>query len=457
MTKEQYSSIRGILSTGMTVNPLMTNAYDVFDSILNTVVPLNNRMDLAVTKTLKAFLTSFDYRSSTFQKDVDTLCANMRNVTMQFAKSGDIPFIAMVAILIYAKNTDINKKSVNILINDIVSMKPDNFEESQASEMMMTIALLSSNVVGQKSLELETKSLMNKLTSSFSNFLGVGCVSGSSVNANTVVPKCYMRSPKELGIDVSMFQQMNQCIIQGKGVLANEVAVLVNALCIDTKYIDVSKCSPSIYDIINIRFCWSFYQIFQWVMSISDKKKAEHVLNVVVRCLLETSEKFKELDFIYLTFVEVISNALQILLSDGLCSDAYYPNIRAKNLSHALVSHRIVVTQEVWDAIYEKVRNLQLNVLYSIKKYTGSNNQRQKSLLYSSWQTIPLMERYIGSDYDRCEMEMRTQLLETVKLLKEECTTIGAEGIMELLGTNAELSTILDAQQFSLFNPFRTL
>ena len=104
MTKEQYSNIRGILNTGMTVNPLTTSAYDVFDSILNMVVPLNNRMDLVVTKTLKVFLTSFDYRSSTFQKDVDTLCSNMRNITMQFAKSGDIPFIAMVAILIYAKN-----------------------------------------------------------------------------------------------------------------------------------------------------------------------------------------------------------------------------------------------------------------------------------------------------------------------------------------------------------------
>lgn len=385
MTKKVYLSIVSMLTTGMKVDPTTCNAYDLYDRILNMVQPLDNHAELfgLSDEGLKAFLLSYDYRSDTFEKDAEQFCMCVSSLLQNFVSSGktlsDEHLVLITAILLYIKGTDVCQKLCNKLIKDIItdlSPSEDGENNHRNSDAAMSAAnamieLLSSNVVGQKLLDVETMFRMNDVFSSASNLLGAGCTGRSSVN-KTAVPERHMRRLSEWGIDITLFAAMNQHVIDNSFLPPVQLTKMVDMLHIDTNCIDFENFTPSIYDIMNIKFCMYFHNVIHMALMTPNNDDTSKIVETVTKCLLHTDTEFKHIGYSYLTLVEVILNCFYALKSTGKSNGyGYYSVIRATQLREHLYGHHDVdecADVEKLGRTYSRVREIQQNVMAALKK-----------------------------------------------------------------------------------------
>ena len=446
MTSDVFDKIKNLLlNSDMEVDVLKSTAFDVYNKILEDMKPVDN-IGYISDAIIRLWLTGFDYREPCFQREIDSFCEDISKLLHLLYRAEDKLLISVAAILIYAANTDIEQKEVNKVINDICSQ--NNVQApNMKSEIDFMAKLFQNNIIGSQALEINSTSQMREVISSANEFLGVDCISSPSAECSCA--NSYMKTPKELGIDVELFLKSNQLVIQGLNPInPRDVGTIIQSFKIDASIIDFKKFTPTIYDILNIRFCWMCYWILTWIYNTPSEGTWSLMLNTVTGCLLETDKNFIESDNCYLTLFEIALNCLDYA-GNG---PSYYNHIRAKNLNYKEIGRYV---QSHLNSVYGEMRELQSKILESLEKYgycepKETAQSAMESLMHVVSSDIKNMNQGNclegnGSTKDLYESMSAMQLLKLEQCLDQEQVSDGSD-IKKLLGESFKLGTVLDEE-----------
>lgn len=427
----------------------VTSPEIAYDKILEVVKPVDN-IGCISDDIIRDMLSGFDYRNANFQRKVDSFSNDMIRLSRVLLKSTDRVLLAVTAIVIYVKTTDINQKAVNNLINSICSMNINMIEHEPdiKSEINLMVELFKNNVIGSKSLSMASSSQMMDVISSADDLLGLRCTDSSSVENRCT--NSYMRSPKELGIKVDTICRLNQAVIDNTPVNPNDLRAFIESLNLDANLVDFDKFKPTIYDISNIRFCWFFHEIFQMILNVDDDESGKERLNAVIGCLLKTDKEFMGLDYNFLTLVEMALNCLSVIV-DGW---SYYCYIRAKKLIYH--DAEVYITPTNAGPLYNRVRIVQKKVLQSLKECESCNVLQESNSgmqgvddIFSSAIIAEVQKGNIGDNKAVleayvCECAMQLSALDEEL---QHFTTQDTSDVRKLLGESFKLSTMLDKER----------
>lgn len=424
----------------------MDSPKKIYDKLLELVKPVNNDIGCITDNVIIDMLLRFDYRNATFQEDVDTFCEDMLRLLPAVSSSDNRILCAITAILIYCSNTDLNKKAVNKLINGICEISTVE-SQSIRQEIDLIAELFQSNVIGSRTLTVDSTSRMMEVVSSADDLLG-SCRDNSPINEREkvcCVPKSCMRTPKELGINVDLLKELHQSVIDRKPMNLSDLQVAIKSFDIDASIIDLEEFNPTIYDILNIRFCWWCYWISHWILYTPSEETGRHMLNIVIGCLLLTDKKFKDMDFEFLTLEEMALNCLDYAVNGS----SYYTYIRAKNINYTETGG---ISPARLSSLYEDMYSLQADVSGCLAKYgyhrksSESATMEGMGFIYSSDKNVNQRNclEGNGSKRDLYESMSMLQLGELTELMDQSNASVS--DIKKLLGESFKLSTMLDAE-----------
>lgn len=303
-----------------------SSALFIYNKVLGMVKPVCNIGNVS-DDIIHDILIRFDYRNSTFQQDVDSFCLDMGRM-LNSVLLDDKMVVLIVSVLMYSKNTDIKLNNVNNLINDICSLEYDSFTHDDIVQVNLMADLFKNNIIGSQTLSIDSASQMMKVVSSVNDLLGSDCVNSSS-NRIWCAYDC-LKTPEELGIKTELIIKLNQQVMNGVSVNPQELLNSVHSLTVDANHINFGETKLTIYDIVNIRFCWSFRWIYNLILNSPSEETGRQVLRKVIGCLLDTDKSFKDEENDFLTLQEMVLNTLDYAVN----GKSYYTHIRAKNLNY---------------------------------------------------------------------------------------------------------------------------
>lgn len=449
MTKEILSTVKRLIQEGLgdSIDVEKDTVESVYDKILELVKPVDNSNvgSIITDDIIKAIMSKFDYRNNTFQQDIDLFCSDMNRLLNALMTSDERLLLVSASILIYAKTTDINKNAMNKLINSICSVEAVD-TPSIKSEVDLMIELFKNNVIGRSTLMITSTSQMMEVVSSVNDLLGVHCTNPPS--ANSPCANGYMKTPIELGIKVDKILSINQWVVRGKLESSRDFLDAVESLKIDPNSIDLESFKPTIYDILNIRFCWFFHWIFRMILDSESEEQPKLILSTVTRCLLKTDKEFMGWNYSFLTLIEIILNGLDFIIN----GKSYYNHIRAKNIHY---NEKGPDVPSYLNSVYEQASGLQTNILKSLNKYgfyvpMGKDDGFVlESLLQANSSGINVNQGNClegnGSTKDLYESILAMQMLKSVQCLNQAEVSDSSD-IKKLLGESFKLSTVLDSE-----------
>lgn len=455
MTNEVYSLVKLVLrDQPMEVDATSCTAYDIYNELLRAVKLTSNAGDIVSGEIAMAILEPFDYRSDDFQRDVAMFLEDMKCLAHLLPNCTDSLTLIVTAILVYCMNTDIKQKEVNMLINDICSENEIEAKPDIGSEVTLISNLLQNNVSGQERLEILSASQMMDVTSWFSNYFGTN-QKDSPLRKNARRAENRMRTPKELGINVDKFLDVNRLMVEERKLPSlSDLEECIHSLQVDTKYIDLSKSDSevSMWDIMNIRFLWFFRWIFQWILHTPSEENGKLILRTVIGCLLDTDKKFIDLGYNFLGLIEIALNALDAICTSKECD--YYHYIRAKNIQYAAGEN-----PDRFNQIHYKLREIQVSILQELRKFGFVPNsepaQSVTEALISAISSDGMNGNCLeGSDITigLCES---ISTIQSMQLGREfEAENVSDDGIKKLLGESLKLSTMLDLETIRMSSLF---
>lgn len=429
MTSESFSRLKSMLLTYEEDedDTTISSALSIYNKVLGMVKPVCNIGNVS-DDTIHDILIQFDYRNSTFQRDVDSFCLDMSKM-LNSILGNDKMVVLVVSVLIYSKNTDIKLNKVNNLINDICSLEYCSSMYDDMISINLMADLFKNNIISSKALSVDSASQMMKVVSSASDLLGSSCVNSSS-NRIWCANNC-LKTPEELGIKTELIIKLNQQVMNGDPINPNDLLSSVRILTVDAGHIDFGEDVPTIYDIVNIRFCWSFRWIYNLILNTPSEETGRQVLSIVIGCLLDTDKSFKNEDSDILTLHEMVLNALDYAVN----GKGYYTHIRAKNLKY---KGGCKLSPEHLKLQTKKLLQSQRIILSSLNKYGYFET------LNSSVCEGALFDTNVNQGNCRDGNGNTENLYESMSALQTIELDSDYNDIKKLLGESFKLSTMLD-------------
>lgn len=428
MTSRGFSKIKELLcETGedyIGLTPL-----EIYNKILETNAPIYNVEGCVSDYIIESILKQFDYRNEFFSQDIDIFCRTILKM-LRSIHLDDKMMLVVTSVLMYCNYTDIELQSVNNLINSICDLDTRDMQDI-ASDIALTAELFKNNIIGSKVLSVESSNTMMQVVSSASDFLGPGCANSPMTNG-CCAHDC-LKTPEELGVDVRLITDLNKQIVDGASINPKDLFRAIDEISVYTHALDFDRTVPTIHDIANVRFCWSFRWIFDFILNTPGEETARQILNVTITCLLETEKKFKNCGNDYLTLIEMALNALDYAVN----GPSYYTRIRAKQLNYVGMSK---YSPDVLNSQTLTLLALQSEVTRSLSEY-GYFAPLDKG----GYRTVEKFDIDVnqgncrsgnGSTEDLEEFDHRT-----LEILDED--------IKKLLGESLELSTMLENEMRS--------
>ena len=441
MTIESFSKLKELLLTYKPEEDCTNaTALDVYNKILEIVKPVCNVRCIS-DDVLYSILLKYDYRNDTFQQDVDVFCSDIGKLLSSIL-SDDNMIIVVVSILVYCKSTDIKLNGVNNLINDICSVEYNSLEDT-IPDISLMADLFKHNIIGSKTLSVDSASQMMKVVSSASDLLGSSCVNSPS-NEICCANNC-LKTPEELGIRTDLILRLNQLVQNGEPIEPTDFMGVIHSLSIDANNIGLDKSKPTIYDIVNIRFCWFFNWIYHWILHTPSEETGKQILRTVINSLLYTDKSFmNEDDNPFLTLEEMVLNTLDHMVN----GKGYYTHIRAKNLNYkggCRYSPKRLNSQSkmLIDLEREILKDLNKNGYFAPSVITEGLNQ---STLFNTDVNLGNCRDGNGSTENLYESMSALQAIELDGDFQSHEGDPVFSDVKKLLGESFKLSTMLDKE-----------
>lgn len=449
MTGESFSKLKDILTSyEIEEDPLDITALDIYNKVLGMIKPVCNVGHVS-DDVLHSILIRFDYKNQTFQQDVDSFCLDIKCILNSILLDDKL-ILVVVSILVYCKCTDIKLNEVNNLINSICSIEYKSSKDDVPDVCLMA-NLFKNNIIGSQTLSIDSASQMMKAVSSASDLLGSSCVNSPS-NEICCANNC-LKTPEELGVQTDLILRLNQLVMNGDSVNPKDLIDAIRTLSIDASVIELDRKKPTIYDIINIRFCWSFNWIYNWILYTPSEGTAKQMMNTVISCLLETDKSYLNEDNDFLVLEEMVLNTLDYLVN----GKGYYTHIRAKNLNY---KGGCRLSPENLNSQSERLLDLQRKILEALNKYgyfapSGITEGISLDTLLNTDVNQGNCRDGNGSTENLYESMSALQTIELDGEFLEPDRDIGVcHDVKKLLGESFKLSTALDRETEKMKSQF---
>lgn len=409
-----------------------SSALCIYNKVLGMVEPVCNIGNVS-DDVIRDILVRFDYRIPTFQHDVDSFCLDVRRMLTGIL-SDDKLVVLVVSVLLYSRNTDIKLNNVNNLINDICSLDYGKFTHD-TTEINLMADLFKNNIIGSQTLSIDSASQMMKVVSSASDLLGSSCVNSPS-NRIWCANNC-LKTPEELGIQSDLIVRLNRQVMDGDPINPKDLMDSIRTLSVDAKYINLDEKPLTIYDIVNIRFCWSFGWIYNWILNTPSEETGKQILRMTISCLLDTDKSFKDEDNDFLTLEEMVLNVLDYMVN----GKGYYTHIRAKNLKYRGGCR---VSPEKLNSQTKKLLQSQRKILEDLSRY-GYYVKPSSHVDTDCACDSVLFDTNVNQGNCRDGNGTTENLYESMSALQTIELDSDYDDIKKLLGESFKLSTMLDA------------